>query len=751
METSNVIYRRILTLSSSFRSSLITGDTSTRSISHNLSLPPVSGLSNHSISPLLLLPQPQATAVNADPTDDLPVARRLRSNRRNSSSAPSRQRLPDSPASQKARHQLRDPLTGAFIRSTSSDDPSYSPSTLTKRNGSFSLNSRKSSRPPPRPFEIPFLYDRSESSDEEGRSRRKKRKRTTEEAEHEGDEEWKEWKKNMGFIQVARYDVIDAMGGRGALRRWGWWKEKGTEQTNEEHATEEGRKLTQRDASVEAQIGGNQTTNTERERESNGVAETIGVVSLQPSDSSTTSSTQTALTLAKAALPRLRAHITQTPSILDASMPPPVSSKSKSKRKRKTEGSSKRRPSIDYGTRTSTRIALKQATAPIEEEEEENSARVSETKDQALPVSKSSSSLIFILPKPVPTSANASSSLLLSTTVSASTTAPTPIPSVLKSDKTPSLALCASPLPFPLCLPAHDSSPASDSKLKGDESFNSNSRTEDEEEVLMALLDLSGSTCCQELMGEVNSLKIAGEGGKITSEEVEDEIRTNRMEEMNEIEETEGSKRSEDASELARTRPVATPQSSLPTPSPDGSQSIELPEFDSRSLALDPSLPPVSSAQGCCFDLVDSKVTLKSSLPPSSTIEYVPPSPVSPETSFSPLLPASTSTSALSCKPRSQSMNRSDRPQSTSAISALANKPQLFTSKIERSDSVLATLRPSFPPEGEERSVKTRENGSGRMAETIEAKRKEVAEEANELKERLWGDCEDGDGGKLDL
>lgn len=79
-------------------------------------------------------------------------------------------------------------------------------------------------------LDIPFLRspspdseERTTSSADTPKSPRAKRPRPRDEAEHVGDQAWQAWS-IVGMGTRVDYDTIQAMSGRGALKKWGWWK-----------------------------------------------------------------------------------------------------------------------------------------------------------------------------------------------------------------------------------------------------------------------------------------------------------------------------------------------------------------------------------------------------------------------------------------------------------------------------------------------------------------------------------------------
>ncbi|GAA5906301.1 hypothetical protein JCM5296_000309 [Sporobolomyces johnsonii] len=141
-----------------------------------------------------------------------------------SPSSPSLKRASLLPAKQR-RHQIRDPITGAFVRASSSSSSvgGIVIQASQPRNADSSLASEARSQP----YVIPVLPSASSRC-----LYRQKRKRTREQRDHEGDEQWRAWREEVLELPAAEWEGgdgerrgMEVMEGKGALRSWGWWKE----------------------------------------------------------------------------------------------------------------------------------------------------------------------------------------------------------------------------------------------------------------------------------------------------------------------------------------------------------------------------------------------------------------------------------------------------------------------------------------------------------------------------------------------
>ncbi|GAA5966356.1 hypothetical protein JCM21900_005144 [Sporobolomyces salmonicolor] len=121
-----------------------------------------------------------------------------------------------------SRHQTRDPVTGAFVRSSSSVGGIMSQASQHSHAGSS-----RSSEVQSQPFVVPARPSSSSRC-----LYRQKRKRTREQRGHEGDERWRAWREEVlglpseeGEGGSGESKGIEDMEGKGALRSWGWWKD----------------------------------------------------------------------------------------------------------------------------------------------------------------------------------------------------------------------------------------------------------------------------------------------------------------------------------------------------------------------------------------------------------------------------------------------------------------------------------------------------------------------------------------------
>ncbi|GAA5907218.1 uncharacterized protein JCM6883_006181 [Sporobolomyces salmoneus] len=233
----------------------------------------------------------------------------------------------------------------------------------------------------PKSFSIPFLrytQDSEETSDLPQRSW--KRKRTKAEAEHVDDEEWDKWK-IVDMAEAFEYETIEGLSGRGALRKWGWWKEEvsnGEEETRGE--TKPGDSEESNSCERETfEIGSEKGSTLERKegKDEEVAAVLVGLIDSQHSSTRnhqplpTPTSTSTDLCSSSR-------QITEEPKPMHEEIGP------SSKKLLRANREQRRHPStLVSRTRSSNRLTLRQSTLPEIDEEESREEQDSSKKKRS--------------------------------------------------------------------------------------------------------------------------------------------------------------------------------------------------------------------------------------------------------------------------------------------------------------------------------------------------------------------------------
>ncbi|GAA5995110.1 hypothetical protein JCM5350_003274 [Sporobolomyces pararoseus] len=314
------------------------------------------------------------------------------------------------------RHQARNQKTGAFISSTCHNQNKNQkrrkqattiPPPKRRRSSSSTSTSIKITRNnddiPSSPFKIPFIIFESDEEEEEeegeeiditrrrGRERKKlelkkkkKKKRSFQEITRQ-DSEWEEWNKFLGidnadddqqpFSVSKRYQVVEEMGGRGALRKWGWWKvEPGGEGKGKENFIDHEKEGSTRGGLEKKQVQMDEiqappvvtAAHEEGEEEEMQAIQVLSKFSdfqLRRPNLATTSPTFIAASGTSISTQEL------LPSV--KSLLPPTSVDETKLKKRLHHRNPQSSSSITLGSRSSTRLALKQSITILTEEEEE--------------------------------------------------------------------------------------------------------------------------------------------------------------------------------------------------------------------------------------------------------------------------------------------------------------------------------------------------------------------------------------------
>ncbi|GAA5968711.1 hypothetical protein JCM3765_003419 [Sporobolomyces pararoseus] len=263
------------------------------------------------------------------------------------------------------RHQARDPKTGAFISTTNrkrtSSKPPPPPSSSSKRRRSSSTTSTKENELFV-PFVIPYVELGSGGGGNE-----KRRKRTREEAQHLEDEEWEKWNKMIGLNSLRDYEMVEEMGGRGALRKWGWWKggEEEKKENYDEGGGTRGREpekfaVDERESGAERVVGAD-------EGENQVVVVLSKLSDPDPQRQQSSNLSSPILSNPSSISTGDTSNLTQETEIIDSPVTPNLPAKNENnvrKRNRIT-----RLSPVTLGSRSSTRLALKQSII-LEEQEE---------------------------------------------------------------------------------------------------------------------------------------------------------------------------------------------------------------------------------------------------------------------------------------------------------------------------------------------------------------------------------------------